>query len=98
MLITFGGSDDGMLGSSVARRLLARSDAHADIVISPWTEPAAAIADLRNKGDSRITIHHGANMVELMAGARLLIGSASTVTLEALAAGLEAVVGASDRG
>lgn len=89
-LIAFGGTDDGHIGGAVATSLLALDgQLRADMVISPLhAEPH--LPDGLSHG--RLKLHHGADMVALMASASLYIGAAGSTVLEAAAAGLPMVV------
>ena len=92
VLVSYGGTDDGSYGAAAAAAILSRTDAIVELVISPWIDPAHAVATLADHAGERLRVHFGADMVELMGRCSVLAGAASTIFLEALAAGLRVVV------
>jgi UDP-2,4-diacetamido-2,4,6-trideoxy-beta-L-altropyranose hydrolase len=90
VLISFGGTDDGRLGSAVAAALLSVGKGiEVDLAITPLhTDPM--IPDELHE-DERFHLHQGADMPALMSRARLYVGAAGSTVVEATAASVPCV-------
>ena len=93
VLVSFGGTDDGGYSLSVVQHLLERcSEIIVEVVLSPLMPPANEWPLLAQRFGSRLVIHHGADMIDLMKHCDTLVGAAGTTAIEALAAGMRVIV------
>lgn len=93
ILVSFGAADDGRYCVPMTERLLTASpDIRVDMVLAPVHRQSPEIAALQDRHHGRLTVHHGADMPDLMARNAVLSGAAGLTVLEALASGMTPVV------
>ena len=93
ILVSFGGTDDGMYSAPVAQAILDRDlNVVVEIVVSILKVPSQELLNLKVDHASRVIIHHGANMADVMSRCKVLTGSGGLTVQEALAARLKLVV------
>lgn len=92
VVLSFGGTDDGLIAAKVAEALFARTDARIDIVIAASQQPATRLLHLAEAQPGRIVVHHGPDVPALLSRCRLYLGSAGMMSFEAFTIGLELVV------
>lgn len=92
VVVSFGGTDDGMLAAKVAEALAARTDARVDAVVAASRVPASRLLHLADGSQGRIVAHHGPDVPALLSRARLYLGSAGMMSFEAFTIGLELIL------
>lgn len=88
VVVSFGGTDGGTLALPVIEKLLAESDEPVYFPVPDYIELDGTLETLAETQKS-LTIIRNADMPELLGKSRKYIGSAGATTLEALAAGCE---------
>jgi len=92
IVLSFGGTDDGIIAAKVAEALLPRTDARIEIVIAASQQPATRLLRLAEAQPGRIVVHHGPDVPALLSRSRLYLGSAGMMSFEAFTIGLELIV------
>ena len=92
VLISFGGTDDGIRAEAVARRLLDAMAVEVEIVVSPLLPPAPSLIQFAAENEEHVRIHHGASLVELLRRCTLYVGAMGVTMLEVAASDTPMVV------
>ena len=93
ILVSFGGTDDGRYAVPVAKAILAgNSEVALDVALSDLQPSSEELEHLGEKYSSRMVVHRGVDMAEVMSHCAVLVGAAGLTALEAMAAGLEQIV------
>lgn len=92
IVVAFGGTDDGTISARVVDALIPRTGTRLDVIVSASRQPAPVLLEIAAAHASRIKVHHGPDVPNLLARSRLYLGSAGMMSFEAFTIGLELVV------
>lgn len=93
IVVSFGGTDSGALAAAVATQLLRKTDEPIYVPVPDYLEPAQALKKLASAHAS-VHLLVSPSMPALLGRARLYVGAAGATVLEALAAGCQVCVAA----
>lgn len=93
ILVTFGGTDNGLLSVEIVSSILKENkEIVVELITSPLCKPSTQVLDLANTYKGRLIVHNGVDMAEVMKRCSIIIGAAGFTIIEAIAAGLTPIV------
>ncbi len=96
IVVSFGGTDNGVLAAAVAAQLSEITDEPIYVPVPDYLEPAGSLMALAERVPSVMPLRNPA-MAELLGKTRLYVGAAGATVLEALASGCAVCVAATQK-
>lgn len=96
IVVSFGGTDNGVLAAAVAVQLCDITDEPIYVPVPDYLDPAASLLALAERVPSVVPLR-SPEMAELLGKARLYVGAAGATVLEALASGCAVCVAATQK-